>query len=78
MDEIERVSRDQVDQLSLMQMQQAVAFYFCIPTNRRTEPEWFLRWVSSRPEMLGDVLVQCAAGIGNVTGGRLRLGQGPS
>ena len=68
MDEIERVSRDQVDQLSLMQMQQAVAFYFCIPTNRRTEPEWFLRWASSRPEMVADVLVQCAAGIGNATG----------
>ena len=32
MDDIERVSRDQVDQLSLMQMQQAVAFHFCIPT----------------------------------------------
>ena len=69
MDEIERVSRDQVDQLSLMQMQQAVAFYFCIPTNRRTEPEWVLRWVSSRPEMLADVLVQCAASIGNIRGG---------
>ena len=67
MDEIERVSRDQVDQLSLMQMQQAVAFYFCIPTNRRTDPEWFLRWASSRPEMVSDVLVQCAAGISNTT-----------
>ena len=67
MDEIERVSRGLVDQLTLMQMRQAVAFYLCIPTNRRTEPEWFLRWASSQPKTLADVLIQCAKVIGNGT-----------
>ena len=60
MHELERLGHDQVEQLSLAQMQQAVAFYYCTPTNRFTEPEWLVGWLESRPELIADVLIQCA------------------
>ena len=42
-------------------------FTFASRQVRRTEPEWLLRWASSRPEMVADVLVQCVAGTSNAT-----------
>ena len=63
MHEIDRMGHDHVEQLSLRQKQQAVSFYFCIPTHRRAEPEWFLRWLESRPELIADVLVRCSDAI---------------
>ena len=61
--EIDRLGHGQVEQLSIRQMQQAVAFYYCTPTARFTEPKWFVRWLESRPELITDVLVQCSDAI---------------
>ena len=63
LEEICRVDREQLDGLQLSQMQQAIAFHYCVPTDEDSEPEWLLRWMQSRPEMVANVLVQCAAGI---------------
>ena len=67
MDEIYGVDRDQLEKLDLLQMQQAVAFHYCVRTDLNAEPEWLLRWLESRPEMIADVLVQCAAAISSGT-----------
>ena len=61
MDEIDRLDRDQLEKFNLLQMQRAVAFYYCFPTNRSAKPKWLLRWLQSQPEMIAEVLIQCAA-----------------
>ena len=61
--EICRVDRDQLDHLQLAQIQQAIAFHYCVSTDEDSEPEWLIRLMQSRPEMIADVLVQCAVAI---------------
>ena len=60
MAEIDRVNPEQLEWLTLLQVQQAIAFYHCIPTVSNPEPPWYLRWVNSRPEIVADVLIQYA------------------
>ena len=60
MAEIDRADPDEIETLSLPRTQRAIAFYYCTPTGLNTEPPWYLRWVVSRPELVADVLVQCA------------------
>ena len=60
MDEIYRMEPDELEGLSLLQTRQALAFHYCIPTGRTTDPRWYLRWLDSRPKLVADVLVQCA------------------
>ena len=58
--EMYRANPDEIETLICAQMQRAVAFYYCTPTGLNTEPLWYLRWVVSRPELVADVLAQCA------------------
>ena len=60
MDEMDRVELEQLERLSQLQMQQALAFYYCTPTGRSADPKWYAAWLESRPELVADVLVQCA------------------
>ena len=60
MDEVQRVIPDQLDQLSELQMRKALTFHYCIPTGRGEAPGWYVRFVDSCPELVADVLVQCA------------------
>ena len=60
MDEIYWVEPDELEALSSLRMRQALAFHYCTPTGRTTDPLWYLRWLESRPELVADVLVQCA------------------
>ena len=63
MDEVQRVKPEQLDQLSGLQMRKALTFHFCIPTGRGEDPGWYVRLVGSRPELVADVLVQCATAM---------------
>ena len=60
MDEVQRVKPEQLDQLSGLQMRKALTFHFCTPTGRGEDPGWYLKIVDSYPELVADVLVQCA------------------
>ena len=60
MDEIDLVERDKLERLSQLQMQQALTFYYCTPTGRNADPQWYVTWLESRPELVADVLVRCA------------------
>ena len=62
MDEMDRADPEEVERLSELQMRQALALNYCTPTGLSpgTGPPWYLRWLDSRPELVGDVLVQCA------------------
>ena len=60
MDEMDRAEPDELEGLSALRMQQALALYYCTPTGRTTDPRWYLRWLNLRPELVADVLVQCA------------------
>ena len=42
-------------------MEQAVAFNYCTPIGHGSDPAWYLRWLDSRPDLVADVLVKCAA-----------------
>ena len=59
-DDVDRADPAQLDGLSQCQMQQALAFYYFIPTGRGYDPGWYLRWLKTHPELVADVLVQCA------------------
>ena len=63
MDEIQRVIPEQLDQLSGHQMRRALTYYFCIPTGRDEDAGWYSRLIDSRPELVADVLVQCATAM---------------
>ena len=60
MDEMSRADPEGVERLSQLQMRQALAFNYCTPTGPDGDPPWYLRWLDSRPELVADVLVQCA------------------
>ena len=60
MAEMDRANPEQLEWLTPLQVQQAIAFYHCVPTVSNPEPRWYLRWVNSRPEIVADVLIQCA------------------
>ena len=60
MDEMGLVEPEQLERLSSLQMQQALAFHYCTPTGRSTDPGWYLTWIESCPELVADVLVRCA------------------
>ena len=55
-----RADPEGVERLSQLQMRQALAFNYCTPTGLDGDPPWYLRWLHSRPELVADVLVQCA------------------
>ena len=59
-DEMDRADPERVERLSQLQMRQALAFNYCTPTGPDGDPPWYLRWLDSRPELVADVLVQCA------------------
>ena len=59
-DEMSRADPEEVERLSQLQMRQALAFNYCTPTGPDGDPPWYLRWLDSRPELVADVLVQCA------------------
>ncbi len=60
MDEIYRVEPEHLERLSPFQMQQALAFHYCIPTGRSSNPRWYSTWLETWPELVAEVLVQCA------------------
>ena len=60
MDEMGRADPEEVERLCQLQMRQALAFNYCTPTGPDGDPPWYLRWLDSRPELVADVLVQCA------------------
>ena len=60
MDELDRSDPKGFERLSQLQMRQALAFNYCTPTGSDGDPSWYLKWLDSRPELVADVLVQCA------------------
>ena len=62
MDEMDRDHHENVERLSQLQMRQALAFHFCTSTGLGSDgdPLWYRRWLDSRPELVAEVLVQCA------------------
>ena len=60
MDVMEQEDPEQLERLSLHQMQLALAFYYSTPSDGGPDPAWYLRWLDSRPELVADVLVQFA------------------
>ncbi len=60
MDEMGRDDPEGVERLGPLQMRQALAFNYCTPNGPDGDPPWYLRWLDSRPELVADVLVQCA------------------
>ena len=60
MDETDRSEPDELEGLSALRMRQALALHYCTPVGRATDAKWYLRWLNSRPELVADVLVQCA------------------
>ncbi len=62
MDGLNRADHEDVERLSQLQMSQALAFNYCTPTGLGPDgdPPWYLRWLDSRPDLVADVLVQCA------------------
>ena len=60
MDEIDRMDSARLEELSQLQMQRALAFYYCLPTGRDYHSSWYLRWLNLRPDLVADMLVQCA------------------
>ena len=59
--EIARSDPEQLDHLSPKQMRQALAFFYYAFPAPRNEQGWYLNWVEAYPELVADVLVQCAA-----------------
>ena len=60
MDIMDREDPEQLERLSRHRMRLALAFYYSTPTDGGPDPAWYLRWLDSRPELVADVLVQCA------------------
>ena len=63
MDEVQRVKPEELNQFSRLQMRKALTFYFCNPAGHRENPGWYVRFVNSHPELVADVLVQCATAL---------------
>ena len=59
--EIARSDPGQLDQMSQRQIQQALAYYYCTLANHHSKPQWYMNWVNALPDLVTDVLVQCAA-----------------
>ena len=70
MDKMDRAAHGDIERLSQLQMRQALALNYCTPTGLGpdADPPWYLRWLDSRPELVADVLVQCA--IPAIRGGK--------
>ena len=60
MDIMDREDPEQLERLSRHRMRLALAFYYSTPADGGPDPAWYLRWLDSRPELVADVLVQCA------------------
>ena len=60
MDATDRAEPDELEGLSDLRMRQALALHYCTPVGRATDAQWYLRWLNSRPQLVADVLVQCA------------------
>ena len=60
MDIMDREDPEQLERLSRHRMRLALAFYYSTPADGGPDPAWYLRWLDSRPELVGDVLVQSA------------------
>ena len=60
MDIMDREDPEQLERLSRHRMRLALAFYYSTPTDGGPDPAWYLRWLDYRPELVADVLVQCA------------------
>ena len=62
MDEMDRDDHEDVERLSQLQRRQALAFHYCSPTGLGSDgdPPWYRRWLGSRPDLVAEVLVQCA------------------
>ena len=60
MDATDRAEPDELEGLSDLRMRQALALHYCTPAGRATDPGWYLRWLNSRPELVADMLAQCA------------------
>ncbi len=60
MDIMDREDPEQLERLSRDWMRLALAFYYSTPADGGPDPAWYLRWLDSRPELVGDVLVQSA------------------
>ena len=60
MDIMDREDPEQLERLSRHRMRLALAFYYSTPADGGPDPAWYLRWLDSRPELVAEVLVQCA------------------
>ena len=58
MDEISRVTPEQLDCFSARQIRTALAFYFSY--GRNDKAEWYRRWLDSHPDLLSEVLIKWA------------------
>ena len=63
MDEIQRLMPELLDHLGEHQIRRVLTNHYCIPTGRGEDPGWYVRLVDSRPELVADVLVQCATAM---------------
>ena len=63
MDEVQRVKPEKLNQFSGLQTRKALTFHFCTPAGHRENPGWYVRFVDSCPELVADVLVQCATAL---------------
>ena len=59
LDEIERAEPALLHKLDDSQVKKALAFYYCTPGDK--ERRWYLWWLDSRPELVAEILVECAA-----------------
>jgi hypothetical protein len=59
LDLLDRDAPDRVDALSQAQKRKALAIYYCVPHGTST-PRWHNRWLRDTPDLVLDVLYQCA------------------
>ena len=59
-DEIQRTEPAELCQLNESQMRKALAFYYCTPVYRGNDARWYLMWLDSSPDLVADVLIECA------------------
>ncbi len=59
-DEIQRTEPAELCQLNESQMRKALAFYYCTPVYGGNDARWYLMWLDSSPDLVADVLIECA------------------
>ncbi|MDE2862731.1 MAG: hypothetical protein OXL33_04710 [Chloroflexota bacterium] len=57
LDLIEEIEPESIDELSDDQVRNAIAIYFCVPTGRSTDPNWFRHWANSRIDLVAEVMI---------------------